>query len=144
VSSNDFLGGFAVTTAPVSSAIGATQTRRRVLVVDDNVDAAELLAESLRRMGHETLVAFDAPEAIRVAADFEPEVALLDIGLPAMDGYELARRLIAQASRPALLVAISGYGLDADRKKSAEAGFAAHLVKPVRVQTLRELLATRS
>ena len=120
----------------------ATPRVRNVLVVDDNVDAAELLAESLRVMGHDTAVAFDGPEAIRIAGDFKPQIALLDIGLPAMDGYELARHLIdSPAFRPRLLVAISGYGLEADRAKSKEAGFAEHLVKPIRVQTLRELLA---
>ncbi|HEY5921693.1 MAG TPA: ATP-binding protein, partial [Kofleriaceae bacterium] len=107
-------------------------SKLRVLVVDDNVDAAELLAESLRVMGHDTAVAFDGPEAIKIAGYFKPQIALLDIGLPAMDGYELARHLTDNANeRPALLVAISGYGLEADRVKSKEAGFAEHLIKPV-------------
>ena len=117
-------------------------SRLRVLVVDDNVDAAELLAESLRDMGHDTAVAFDGAEALRVADQFKPQIALLDIGLPVMDGYEVARQLSNSSEyRPALLVAITGYGLEADRQKSQEAGFAAHLIKPVRVQTLREILA---
>ena len=92
-------------------------------------------------MGHETAVAFDAPEAIEIATKFQPEIALLDIGLPAMDGYDLARELVERGVRPSMLVAISGFGLEADHQRSAEAGFTAHLVKPIKMQMLRELLA---
>ena len=102
---------------------------RRVLVVDDNHDAADLMAELLRGAGHEVAVAHDGPQALEIADGFDPEVAVLDIGLPVMDGYELGARL-KQAGQPRLL-AVTGYGQDHDRARSREAGFAAHLVKPI-------------
>ena len=114
----------------------------RVLLVDDNVDAAESLAMLLRLWGHEVAVAHDGPGALRAAEAQRPEVALLDIGLPGMDGYELARRL-----RPlpglgrAVLVALTGWGQEDDRRRSQEAGFDHHLVKPVELSALQELLA---
>jgi PAS domain S-box-containing protein len=105
---------------------------RKVLIVDDNTDAAELLAEALAAMGHETRVAFDGPSGLDIAAGFEPDIAFLDIGLPAMDGYELARKLRLQMPTPSLrLVALTGYGQDSDRKRSADAGFDGHMVKPI-------------
>ncbi|MCU1282433.1 MAG: histidine kinase, partial [bacterium] len=108
-------------------------TPRRVLVVDDNEDAAEMLAEMLRAEGHVARVAYDGPAALQLVADgFVPELAILDIGLPVMDGYELATRL--KASLPSALptlVALTGYGQEHDRARSARAGFALHLVKPV-------------
>ncbi|MGE5184489.1 MAG: ATP-binding protein, partial [Acidobacteriota bacterium] len=113
----------------------------RILVVDDNVDAAELLAELLRSMGYETDVAHDAGGALEAARQRPPDVALLDIGLPAVDGYELARRmraLPALATTP--LVAITGYGQQGDRARSEAAGFAAHLVKPIGSRELRAVL----
>jgi CheY-like chemotaxis protein len=113
--------------------------RRRVLVVDDNVDAAELLATALRLSGHDVRVAHDGPSALALAGDFPPEVAFLDLGLPVMDGFELGRRLRPLlAGRPLRIVAVSGYGQPVDRARSAEAGFDRHLVKPV---DLAELLA---
>ncbi len=113
----------------------------RVLVVDDNEDAAELLAEALRLFGYTVDVAHDGPEALRAAAARPPDVALLDIGLPVMDGYELARRLRADPSLRAIkLVAITGYGQEADRQRAREAGFDVHLVKPVEIGALCRLL----
>jgi CheY-like chemotaxis protein len=107
---------------------------QRVLVVDDNRDAANALAEALEHSGHHVRVAYDGATALRAAAEFRPRLALLDLGLPELDGYELARRLRASRSDdPLLLVAITGYGQDADRKRSAQAGFDRHLVKPVSV-----------
>jgi CheY-like chemotaxis protein len=107
---------------------------RRVLVVDDNRDAAQTLGEALEEEGHTTRVTFDAPAALRLAEEFQPEVAVLDIGLPVMDGYELGRRLRALPSlRRLRLIALTGYGQDSDRTRSEEAGFDAHLVKPVDV-----------
>jgi CheY-like chemotaxis protein len=103
-----------------------------VLIVDDNVDAAEMLAEALQEMGHDTRMAFDGPAGLDVVASFAPEIAFLDIGLPEMDGYELARRLRAQVAAPGLrLVALTGYGQDADRRRSVDAGFDEHIVKPI-------------
>ena len=118
--------------APVLRLLPGRKTGWRVLVVDDNHDAARLLAESLTHHGHAALVALDGPSALRVAQDFEPHIALLDIGLPGMDGYELAGRL---RQTPGLgdvrLIAVTGYGQESDRRRSAEAGFDTHLVKPI-------------
>ena len=115
----------------------SSTTGRRILVVDDNEDAAELLAATLELMGHHTVVAHDGPGALRAVASFAPEIAMLDIGLPVMDGYELARRL---RDEPRLggtrLVAVTGYGQEADRQRSQAAGFDAHLVKPIDVAQL--------
>jgi PAS domain S-box-containing protein len=111
---------------------------KRVLVVDDNVDAAELLSDALEGLGYETRTAYDGPSALEVAAAFEPDIALLDIGLPAMDGYELARRLRGQppSGKPLRLIALTGYGRDADRARTREAGFDSHMVKPIDIAAL--------
>lgn len=112
---------------------------RRVLVVDDNVDAAELLALGLKSAGHRVEVAHDGPSALEAARGLQPEVAVLDIGLPVMDGYELARSLLELPGLSGChLVAVTGYGLAADRERSREAGFARHLVKPVAVGRVLE------
>ena len=116
-------------------------TRRRILVVDDNVDAADMLADALRAGGHTVAVAYAAPEALTAVAGFAPEVVVMDIGLPIMDGYELAARLrdleAGRADgRRLRLIAVTGYGQDADRERSAEAGMDAHLVKPVDLDQL--------
>lgn len=112
-----------------------------MLVVDDNPDAAELLSEALGAVGYETLVALDGPSALEVAADFEPHVAPLDIGLPVMDGFEVAERLRAVPGLGAIkLVAITGYGQDIDRRRTREAGFHEHLVKPVDLERLQAWL----
>lgn len=102
----------------------------RVLVVDDNEDAAGLLAEALTLAGFETRTASDGPSALHVAGQFSPHVALLDLGLPVMDGYELAAHLREAANRP-ILIAVSGYGSEADQERSRASGFEGHLVKPV-------------
>jgi CheY-like chemotaxis protein len=108
-----------------------------VLVVDDNLDAAESLADLLRHVGHDVKVAQDGPGALEVAARFHPEVAVLDIGLPVMDGYELAAALKSREDAgPIRLVALTGYGQEKDRQRSREAGFDAHLVKPVEIDAL--------
>jgi CheY-like chemotaxis protein len=115
---------------------------RRVLIVDDNVDAAEMLALWLRTEGHEVCTAHDGARALQEAQAFGPEVVFLDIGLPRMDGYEVARQLrqLAGPKRP-LLVALTGYGQDEDRRRAEEAGFNAHLVKPADPAALQELLS---
>jgi signal transduction histidine kinase/ActR/RegA family two-component response regulator len=114
---------------------------RRVMLVDDNEDAVELLAAALMRIGHDVAVAYDAPNALAVARTFHPEVALLDIGLPVMDGYELARRLRELLGPSVRLVAVTGYGQEHDRVRAEEAGFAEHLVKPVSVPELAAAIA---
>jgi PAS domain S-box-containing protein len=112
---------------------------RRLLIVDDNVDAAEMLSVLLESAGHQTMVAHDGPEALEMLVRFRPEVAILDLGLPVMDGYELAQRIRTAApngARPPVLVALTGYGQATDRARTRQAGFAAHLVKPVDVAEL--------
>jgi CheY-like chemotaxis protein len=114
----------------------------RVLVVDDNKDAAASLALLLETMGNDVRTAHDGEQAAAVASEFRPDVALLDIGMPKLDGYEAARRIRRESNgRPLRLVALTGYGQESDRRKSHEAGFDRHLVKPLRPQVLVELLA---
>jgi PAS domain S-box-containing protein len=104
----------------------------RILVVDDSVDGADMLAAALSAKGYATRVAHDAPAALRIAADFRPAVAFLDIGLPVMDGYELAIRLRRLPELTGVkLIALTGYGQESDREKTRAAGFQHHLVKPV-------------
>ena len=105
--------------------------KRRVLVVDDNADAALLLAELLSTRGHEVRVAHDGVEAMNIVSEFRPDTAVLDIGLPIMDGHELARRMRELLGRACVLIALTGYGRAEDRHKSRAAGFDMHLVKPV-------------
>ena len=112
---------------------------RRILVVDDNRDAAESMAILLRMRKHEVVVAFDGFAAVEQAAAFAPEVVLLDIGLPGMNGYEVARHLRAQGSA-ARLVAITGYGQSEDQRRARDAGFDDHLVKPVAPALIEQLL----
>ncbi|NTX41351.1 response regulator [Myxococcus sp. CA033] len=130
--------------ASVASAVAAQEVApmpHRVLIVDDNRDAADVLAEALDMLGCETRVTYDGPSALQVAPSFCPELALLDIGLPVMDGYELARNLRTQRPDGGLqLIAVTGYGQESDRQRSKEAGFDAHLVKPIDFATLGSLL----
>jgi CheY-like chemotaxis protein len=113
----------------------------RVLIVDDNEDAADMLSMVLEARGYATRVAHDGPSALAAATDFRPHTALLDIGLPVMDGFELARRLRSEPGLPGLrLVALTGYGQETDRRRSREAGFDHHLVKPVDVKAVLEIL----
>ena len=110
---------------------GEPVARRRVLVVDDNLDVAESIGVYLRLVGHDVRIASDGPQALALAQLFAPEVAILDIGLPGMSGYELARRLQAlPETRGALLVAVSGYGQKEDRAQASAAGFHHHFLKP--------------
>lgn len=118
--------------------------RRRILVVDDNADAAETLALLLRARGHEVRVAYDGSSALELCREFHPQAALLDIGLPQIDGYELARRLRNEHQRRLLLIALTGYGRDDDRRLSEDAGFDHHLVKPVDFPTVEALLTDSS
>jgi CheY-like chemotaxis protein len=114
---------------------------RRILVVDDNLDAAESLALLLRLRGHDVREVHDGPAAVREASTFRPDAVLLDIGLPGMSGYEVAERIRAEAwSRAAVLVAVTGWGQEADKRRSREAGIDHHLTKPVDLARLDELL----
>jgi CheY-like chemotaxis protein len=117
---------------------------KRVLVVDDNVDAAESLAELLALRGHETKAVTESRAALELANGFAPEVVLLDIGLPEIDGFEVARLLRRMpCTRHSLLVAVTGYGQPEDRKASSAAGFDHHLVKPVSLRQIEELIDQR-
>jgi PAS domain S-box-containing protein len=125
----------AVAVAPRAS------VRRRVLIVDDNEDSAEMLGLLLEQFGHIVRVAHDGPRALLVAAEFEPQVAVLDIGLPVMDGYELAARLLERPSGAGLrLVALTGFGQDRDKERSRAAGFHHHLTKPIDARALEAAL----
>ena len=130
----------AVTTSTHAGA--RSDARLRILVVDDNEDAAEMMALALMGAGHEVRVASDGQGALAISEGFAPEVALLDIGLPGMDGYELVRRLRERlAGSPARFIAITGYGQARDRELSRAAGFDLHLVKPVGLAELQDAIA---
>ena len=134
--------GHAVTTRPAPAGAQAPpRTRRRLLVVDDNRDFANTLSMLLETFGHEVRTVYDGRAAVPMATDYQPDAVLLDIGLPGMNGYEIARAL---RSTPALaqvtLVAFTGYGQDEDRRRVREAGFDFHLVKPVEVGELTRVI----
>lgn len=137
------------TLSPVVQSVQAnsepSEPRPKVLVVDDNEDSASMLSEALQELGCETETAFDGPSAVRAAKRFRPQVVLLDIGLPVMDGFEVARLLRQEPGlTPLKLVAITGYARSSDQEKGIEAGFDEHLAKPVDIDKLRELLELRS
>jgi two-component system, chemotaxis family, CheB/CheR fusion protein len=129
--------------SPVPSLISnASSLPKKVLVVDDNVDSADSLALLLGIWDHEVRTANDGPAALRLARSFRPDVVLLDLGMPGMNGYEVARELRRIPElRDVVLVALTGYGQDEDRKQTREAGFASHLMKPVDPEELRAVLA---
>jgi len=132
----------AVPTVPASATSGP---RFRVLVVDDNVDAADTLAAVLDMMGHATQVAHDGAQALAMAPQFLPDVIFLDIGLPGINGYEVARALRRiPAGANVVLVALTGWGAENDRSQSSAAGFDHHLTKPANLLVIGELLATLS
>jgi PAS domain S-box-containing protein len=121
------------------SEVMAAVEPRRILIVDDNEDALVLLAEALEVAGHVVRTATDPAQALQIIAEFKPDLAILDIGLPVMDGYELAAKIREQlATSSPRMFALSGYGQQSDRDKSREAGFSAHFVKPVDVKQLIE------
>jgi CheY-like chemotaxis protein len=116
--------------------------RHRVLVADDNVDAASSLALMLKLMGHDVCTAHNGLEAVETAAAFRPDVVLLDIGMPKLNGYDACRRIREQTwGKTVVLVALTGWGQDEDKRRSQEAGFNSHLVKPVEPDALEKLLA---
>jgi len=127
---------------PAAATTAAAGICRRILVADDNPDALESLTEVLRLYGHEVYSAANGRAALESAERHLPDIALLDIGMPLLDGYEVARRIRAQAwGRQVTLLALTGWGQDSDRRRSAEAGFDLHLVKPLDIAKLTELLA---
>jgi CheY-like chemotaxis protein len=120
---------------------GEATPKRRLLVVDDNKDAAESMSMLLEMWGHEVVYAYDGPSALETAEQWQPEAVFLDIGLPGMDGYEVAERLRELPhAKDAVLIAITGYGQEDDRLRSRQAGIDHHLVKPVAPDALRSLI----
>jgi CheY-like chemotaxis protein len=127
--------------AGAGAGAGAGAAPRRVLVVDDNRDTARSMARLLMLGGHLARTAHDGPEALTAAEQFNPDLVLLDIGLPTMSGYDVCRAIRQRlASRPPLMIALTGWGQDDDRRRSAEAGFDRHLVKPVQFNEVAALL----
>ncbi|HUN81451.1 MAG TPA: ATP-binding protein [Phycisphaerae bacterium] len=128
--------------APSHDALPANRSGRRVLVVDDNQDSADSLAKLLKLLGNETCVALDGLQAIHGAETFRPDVVLLDIGLPKMNGYDVCRSIREKPwGQTITMVALTGWGQEEHRSRSAEAGFDSHLVKPVDLDLLSDLLA---
>ena len=114
----------------------------RVLVVDDNTDTVDSFSKLLKASGHNVRTAYDGPAAVQAALDYQPDIALLDIGLPGLDGYQVAKRIRQEpALKNIVLVALTGYGQDSDRQASSQAGFDHHLVKPARLEQLTQILA---
>ena len=117
----------------------ASAGRHKILIIEDNVDSAEALSIIVNLMGHETFVAHDGIQGLETFNEVKPNVVLLDIGLPKLNGYEVAERL--RAENPNLkLIALTGYGARADRERTLQVGFDVHLVKPVDVAALKKLL----
>ncbi len=126
---------------PAPTAANGAPTRRKILVVDDNADAAESLAALLSISGHETRLAHDGPEALQQAERFRPDIVFLDIGMPTLDGHETARLIRKQPwGRDMVLVALTGWGQNEDRRRSKDAGFNHHLVKPADPAVVEKLL----
>lgn len=131
--------------APITSdnAVGNTggaNDGKRILVVDDNVDAAESAAEILRLLGNTVSIVHDGLAAVHAVDDWRPEIVLLDIGLPGIDGYEVARRVRkSMHGKGVVLVALTGWGQDRDRERASDAGFDLHWVKPVGLDKLKEI-----
>jgi CheY-like chemotaxis protein len=118
-----------------------TETRRHVLIADDNADAAESLAMLLRLEGHEVTVVANGRQAVSAVSELQPEFALLDIGMPDMDGYEVARQLRQIPLRASLtLIAVTGWGREGDKALATQAGFDYHFTKPIEPDELFELL----
>lgn len=118
-----------------------TVQRRRILIVDDNTDSVETMATLIRLSGHEIAVAHDGETALEKATSFQPEIVLLDVGLPGMDGYEVAERLRAiPENKKLVIVALTGYGKEEVRQRAMDAGFDYHFVKPVDFTALELLI----
>jgi CheY-like chemotaxis protein len=131
----------AAQSAPNGTAEPAARTLQ-VLVVDDNVDAVRILHMLVQESGHRVRMAHTGPAALKAALDDRPDVILLDIGLPLLDGYEVAKRIRQEPRlRDTVLVAVTGYEREADRQRSQQAGFDHHLVKPADFRKVREILA---
>lgn len=129
---------------PTAENTGSPHTGKRILVVDDNVDAAESAAEILRLLGNEVSVVHDGLAAVDAIEECHPEIVLLDISLPGIDGYEVAKRVRQTAyGKNVQLVALTGWGQDRDRQRTADSGFDQHWVKPVGMDKLKEITSGR-
>ena len=129
-------------TVPVTEADQPTTRPLRVLVVDDNVDTVLSFSMLLRASGHDVQTAHDGLAAVQTAIAYKPDAILLDIGLPLLNGYEVAKRIRQQPDlKHVVLIALTGYGQEADRQTALQAGFNHHLVKPARLVQLQEILA---
>jgi len=133
---------------PTTAAAGAVQLEQpergektRILIVDDNKDLAGSLARLLRILGHDVEVVFDGRKGIETARTYRPRVVLLDIGLPNLDGYHVARTLRQEGFNDTMIIALSGYGQEEDLKRSREAGMDHHLTNPVDVRTISQLIS---
>ena len=116
---------------------------KRILIADDNLDAAESLQLWLQLAGHEVAIAANGTDALSVAEKFRPEVALLDLGMPDLSGFDVARGIRAAPwGRGIILIALTGWGQEEDRRRTAEAGFDHHLTKPIPPDTIEELVRT--
>jgi CheY-like chemotaxis protein len=134
------LAGAPRAAAPTPAA-ATPEARRRVLVVDDNADIADAFATLLRALGHEVTVAYNGEAGLAMAREHRPEVAFLDLGMPGMDGVQLAERLHQSLGQDCpLLVAVTGHGQPADRERTRAAGFHRHVLKPAGMQVVREVL----
>jgi len=132
-----------VSVADTAEVVSAGAQAAKVLVVDDNVDVCESLAMVLQALGHDTRLAQDGASALKAALDYRPDVVLLDIGLPILDGFQVAKWMRQEpALKDVVLVALTGYGQESDLQLSREAGFNHHLVKPVDVAKVKSILAT--
>jgi CheY-like chemotaxis protein len=125
-----------------SAGMGSAAPSRDILIVEDNADARETLRKLLELQGHRVRVAAEGHAALEAVRAAPPDIALVDIGLPGMDGYEIARRVRTGGGKRVTLIALTGYGLPEDRRRTAEAGFDLHLVKPVDYEKLAEALRT--
>ena len=131
--------------SPVTETGQPTTRPLRVLVVDDNEDTVLSFSMLLKASGHDVRTAHDGPTAVQAALDYRPDVVLLDIGLPVLNGYEVAKRIRQHSVlKNVVLVALTGYGQDSDRQTSLQAGFNHHLVKPAPLEQLEQILATVS
>lgn len=131
-----------VTTVTFDRQPAAATRTRKILIVDDKHDAARSLAEALDLLGHEPRIAGDGPSALSMLGEWRPDVAFLDIGLPGMDGYDVARAITGRGGDRPTLVALTGYGQERDRAKSRDAGFDHHLVKPAQLAAIEQIVGS--
>jgi CheY-like chemotaxis protein len=128
---------------PAPERTAVPEVARRVLVADDNRDGADIMALLLQQYGYDVSVAHSGPEALTAAAQKKPEVAILDIGMPGMSGYEVAQRIRAEAwGKHMLLIALTGWGQEEDKRKAFKAGFDHHLIKPIDPDALEALMSS--